>query len=406
MLSTLALCTVAAAFLVQEENDLLVLQDGQEISCRVLYEDGHKVIARSRRRNRQFARDEVARIYSIERSLREFLERMRSIPLEDVNALAELAEFCEQYELPGEARHLWIRTLTVDPENERAWTKLGGSHGPQGWRLEVRGRYYTLEALRARVADWQNAMELETAHFLLKTDVQLEWALDVAIDLERAYLQFYDLLGPHLELYVFDEVPEIHVFRNADDYPTPPTPPTPRNAWFSSVANTLYVNASENRDTQEIVRNLTDLLLFNAFRHTLGRTGSVAPWARRGLAEAFGAAYRRDSGQARWELGRPHVPYFRFQAEDPRPLDLDEVLRAGPACFESGPEAARYIAQSYTLAFFLVHGASGKYRHAFAEFLVSSYRGQDSKSHFEKILDVGLDDLEAEWTAFVREAAG
>ena len=77
--------------------------------------------------------------------------------------MADLAKFCESRDLPGEARQMWIRILIDDPENEEAWTKLGGSHGRKGWRLKVRGRYYTLDQLRERVSDWKNAMELRTA---------------------------------------------------------------------------------------------------------------------------------------------------------------------------------------------------------------------------------------------------
>ena len=90
--------------------------------------------------------------------------------------------------------------------------------------LRVRGRFYTLDELKKRVSDWQNALELNTAHFLIRTDGPPERALDLAIDVERAYLTFYTVFGKPLELYVFDEVPEINVFSDPKDFRAPPQP--------------------------------------------------------------------------------------------------------------------------------------------------------------------------------------
>ena len=53
-----------------------------------------------------------------------------------------------------------------------------------------------------------------------------------------------------------------------------------------------------------------------------------------------------------------------------------------------------------------MRGADRKYRAGFAEFLKSSFLGKGSTGHFEKILDVEVEDLEAEWTAYVKAVAG
>lgn len=405
MISPLVLALVPAlAPPVQDDPDVVVLKSGDEVACRVLFEDDEKVVYRAKKKTVEVPRADVQSLRTIEQSLRQFFVGFDKIDRTDADALAELALWCESRELLGEARNLWIRILTVAPEDERAWNKLGGVYSAtRGWRLKVRGRYYTIEELRERVSDWKNAMELTTAHFLLKTDIPPERALDVTIDLERAYVAFYDLLGPYLDLYVFDEVPEIQVFSDQKNYPSPPTP---RQAWFSYSANELYVDASKEPNPNEIVGNLTYCLLYNSFHRTLGKAGSIAPWARRGLAETFGTSVRPQPGQARWELGTPYVAYFVTQATDDKPLSLDKVLTAGIASFDSGTEAHRYIVQSYTLAFFLMYANDGKYREPFAEFLRSSYLGQGSATHFQKIMGVDLEELEAEWTAYVKKIAG
>lgn len=411
-LASIALCAPAAVLATgpaateHDDPDTVVLTDGDEIHCRVLYEDDAKVIYSQRgKKAKEVPRSDVESTQTIEKSMREFFEQFDRIDKTNPGQIAELALWCESKELYGEARCAWIRVLTVDPENEEAWNKLGGVHSKsRGWRLKVRGRYYTLEQLRERVEDWKNAMELPTAHFLLKTDIQPERALDVAINIERAYQTYYDLLGPHLMLYVFDDVPEVQIYAEAKRYPSPPTP---RQAWFSYSANELYVDASGEVNPPEIVSNLTYCLLFNSFRRTLGKTGSIAPWARRGMAEAFGAAVRTRAGKAEWDFDQPYVPYFVAQATDEDPLSMEDVIKAGLASFDSGSKAHRYIAQSYTLMRFLVRAQDGKYLESFAEYLRSSYEGQGSVTHFKKIMGVKkLDELEAEWIAYVKEVAG
>ena len=390
---------------VQDDTDLLTLKDGKEIECRVLYEDDEQVIIRERRKTREVPRDEVAEIQSIERSLREFLEKFEALDATDVGRLTDLATFAEGAFLPAESRHTWIRILTLDPENERAWTKLGGVKGRKGWRLKVRGRFYTLEQLRERVSDWKNAMVLPTAHFLIKTDIAPERALDVAIDVERAYLAYYDLLGPELKLFPFDEVPEIHIFKDAKDYPKPPTPGW--DAWYARNANELYVNFSENPDLGEIRRNVAYCLLFNSFRRSLDvRSGALPPWAREGMAQGLALAVRGEPGRMTLELGVPHEAHFALQARDEDALPLKRLLVAGQAAFDAGTEAERFCTQVYTLTFFLMNAGEGKYRAGFAEYLRKAFVGKGAATHLQRALGIDIEDLEEEWTAYVRTQAG
>lgn len=385
--------------------DLITLNDGKEVECRVLYENDDKILYTKKRKVEEVARSEVQAVQSIERSLREALQRFDSVG-GNVPGLLELASFCEGRELLAEARHLRIRVLTLDPENEEAWTKLGGSYNKRkGWRMKVRGRFYTIEQLRERVADWKNAMELPTSHFLIKTDMSPERALDLAIDIERAYLTFYELLGGVLELYPFDEVPEVHIYASSEDYPSPPTPG--KVAYFAPLANILYVDGQAAADApRAAVVELTDVLLFNAFRRTVGKTGSMPPWARNGIALAFGGAYRRDPGHASWDLSTPIHAYFEAHAGAVEPLSLKDVVRAGFSSYDSGTKAELYTAQSYTLAHFLAHADDRAYRPGFGQYLLTSFRGKSALTHLEKALDMKAEDIEDRWTAYVANLGG
>jgi hypothetical protein len=403
MLLALALALTASPGL-QGNPDVLVLADGKELACRVLFENDAKVVYRTKGTPETLERAKVREVRSIERSLRVFLERFDALAPNDAAALGELALFAETHALPGEARAIWLRVLALDPVNERAWTKLGGVQQRDGWKLKVSGRFYDLAELRKRAGDWKNPLELPTAHFRIVTDGAPERALDAAIDLERTWLTFYDVLAPHLELYVFDEVPEIRAFADPKDYPAPPTPGA--RAWFSPLENVLNVSLGASADPSALVSELTDTLIFNAFRRTLGKTGELERWAKNGIAQVFAAAVRPAPTKVRFDFSAPVLASFRAQAADPKPVGLDQLLGAGNQPFDSGPDQERYRTAAYTWMHFLLFGEEQRYRAKLAEFLRSSFLGKGGRSNLFRALGKDEKTLTTEWQAHVKALAG
>ena len=382
-----------------------MLSNGKEVECRVLYEDDQELVYRAGRKEQRVPHIEVLNVQSVERSMREFLARWDPLSSKDLKGLAALAQWAEENDLPGEAHNLWIRIIATDPVNEQAWTKLGGVKGKKGWRLQVRGRFYDLEELRDRVGDWKNALELSTAHFILKTDGDPLRALDAAIDVERAYQAFYDVIGKPLKLFVFDEEPEIHAYADEKDYPTPPS--GSGRVWFSPGTNELNVNLAANPTPNEVVAELTQMLVFNAFRRSADtKTGELEPWAQHGLMQAFAVAVRPKPGRVEFEFAPPYVPWFERQAKDKQPVELERVLTSGRGAYEGGPDAERYSVGAYTLVHFLVFHQDGKYRTALATFLRDSFLGKGGKSRFLETVGVGEDALEKEWKDYVASIGG
>ena len=404
LLAPLLLSLLSSSHSFGDENDLVILADGKRQVCRVLLETDQKVVYRVKSKTIEVPRSEVKEIQSVERNLRAYLVMFEQTESRDVKALSDLALFAETSDLPGEATNTWLRILSIDPENAQAWTKMGGVKRREGWELKVRGKYLNLDELRTRVSDWKNALELRTAHFLVKTDAEPERALDVALDIERAYVTFYDVLCKPLELYAFDEIPEIHVFADPKDYPAPPVPG--RASWFDRGANTLYVNRQQAAEKAAIVAEFTEALIFNAFRRTLGKTGELEPWAREGLKQAFAAAVRPNPGKVVFDFKAPYLPHFQAQASDTKALSLAEVLRAGFASFDSGTDQGRYTAQSYTLMYFLVFYENQKYRTALANFMRESYLGKGGSANFLKAIGTDEKTLESQWSGFVKSLAG
>jgi hypothetical protein len=388
----------------EDRTDRLVLASGKEILCRVLHE-GVDTIVYDDGKKHEIRRSEVREVHSVERSMREFLVRQEAVSKSDAAALAELARWCEHEDLLGEAFATWIRVVAADPENEEAWAKLGAVKSKKGWRVRQRGRLVGIEEFRKGLADWRNALELRTAHYLLKTNVPPRTAVDLAASIERVHQAYYDFLSPVLPLYVFEELPEIHVHANAKRMPAPPAPG--EKAWFEVLSNTLHVDFEQEGAELEAVRRMADLLTYNSFRRTTGKQGEMPAWVQEGLGQAFAGALRRaDDGSARFDFDQPLDALFQRHAQDEKPARLALLLGSGFAAFRAGTDAERLVAQAYTLAHYLTHGDGGKYRAGFASYLQSAFHGQGAETHLEKALGRKAAELESDWKSYVAQMAG
>ncbi|MBK9385149.1 MAG: hypothetical protein IPN34_10080 [Planctomycetes bacterium] len=387
----------------EERLDRIVLSSGKEIPCRVLHEGPDTIVYDDGKRH-ELKRAEVREIQSVERGLREFLTKLDATSKSDAKALAELARWCEEEALLGEATATWIRVVAADPENEEAWSKLGAVKSKKGWRVRQRSRLVTIEEYRKGLAEWKNAFELRTGHYLLRTNIPPRNAVDLAASIERVHQAYYDMMGQVLPLYVFDEFPEIHVHINTSGMPSPPHPGD--KAWFEAGSNTLYIDAEQEGSEIEAVRRMADLLTYNSFRRTIGKQGAMPAWVQEGLGQAFAGASRRGDDGVRFEFGVPVATLFKRHAQDPKPARLQLLLGSGFAAYRSGSDAERLVAQAYTLVQYLVHGEQGKHRAGFASYLQSAFGGQDSLGHLEQALGLKSEALEAGWKAYVEQNAG
>ncbi|MBL8899733.1 MAG: hypothetical protein JNM84_19030 [Planctomycetes bacterium] len=382
----------------EERHDRIVLASGKEVHCRVLHEGPDTLVYDDGKRH-EVKRADVREVHSVERSLREFLTKLDATSKSDAQALAALARWCEEEALLGEATATWIRVVAADPENEEAWTKLGAVKSKKGWRVRQRSRLVTVEEYRKGLADWKNAFELRTAHYLLRTDIPPRNAVDLAIAIERVHQAYYDMLAPVVPLYVFEEVPEIHIHVNPTHMPKPPSPG--EKAWFEVLSNRLTVDADQEGWELEAVRRMADLLTYNSFRRTTGKQGEMPAWLQEGLGQSFVGAARRGDEGLRFEFGVPLRALFATHAKDTKPVHLQTLLGSGFAAFRAGSDAERLVAQAYTLLQFLVHGNDGAHRAALATYLQSAFHGQGALVHLEKALGWKEAQIDASWKSYV-----
>jgi hypothetical protein len=383
--------------------DEIRLEDGHKLSGRILSETKDELRIRSGRGEVEVERKFVKDVRSVERSLAEFIQRWDSMPRTDRNALSDLAEFCDARGLPGEARNMRLRIYLLDPSSEESAKALGATKVGGYWEIPDDKRSKRLDDYVAQKSRWRDAVELRSAHFLVRSDLPVERLLDAMVQLERHYLRFYDVLGPELRLYVFAEVPEVNIYSDARNYPVPPQ--VGEGSWFQLGPNQLHVLAHDPLDLRMIQRDVTEMLLYNALRQSSGHNGELQPWAQRGIAEYFAATAGHHVGDPWAPLGTPSHLSFDAQAKDPKPLTLHRLLITGGSEFRSGPDGQRRSIYAYTFMHYLMDGDAGVRREPFFNYVRDAWLGAGGTKKLFTDLGLSDKDVEKRWKEHVQDIA-
>ncbi len=393
---------VSLALLVAASGpDKVKLQDGKVLEGRVVHEGRDSIVLRENKKDRTIPRGEIAELTTLERSLGELTARQ--LPKGDAAALAALAADCEKKGLSAEARALWLRVLLVDVANADAIKALDARGLKDDVQVKFGKEPRKLSDLRATQPKWKDAYEIQTTHFVVRTDAALERALDVGFELERFHKIFYDLLSNPLDLYVFDEkeLPEIRLYAGEGAYPSPPVPG--QRVWFGAAENCLHAAADKPVDVPSVVEELSRQMLFSALRRSAGPTAQVSAWVATGIAQHFASAVPADRTQPWPSPELPAKPLFqRAAATD---IAFDRLFRGAPNDFTDGPKAADMSACAYTLLHFFAYGRDGALRAGFGAYVREGAKGKLSMGALTS--EVGLKEAEIEkaWREHVRANA-
>ncbi len=401
MLGLLLLGTAAAALLGGERpQDQVVLKGGRSLSGHVVFEDDSRLILLEGTREREIPADEVERVASVTRSLDTALTRLSALSENDVRGLLDLARYCQAERLPGEAGVLFWSVLAVDAENAEAHEGLG--HGKRGksWQVRAAGRSYRFEDLAKLRRDWGDAWELWSTHYEVRTNLPLPEAARLALDLERIYHDLYAFLAPELELR--DVIRPLRAWVHADESSFPENAGN-RRSYFDVQDEALIVNASGGCEPRTLVHEALHQFLWATGAGTSSGKADVPAWVDEGLAEYFAAGFSGPPGRLSIQPGVEAPQHFKAHALADDPYDLSRVLTLGGDDFQASSNLALKYAQCYTLVHFCLHGEGGRHRAAFMDFLRGCWQGQSSMTHFKRAIGVRERDLEAAWTAYVRQ---
>lgn len=404
LFATLFLSLAAFPAERSDRPDRILLNDGQEIVCRVMLEGDDRIYYKAKQRVENVPRSQVKEIDSVEVRLREFLDLHRALERKSSSKCAELARWADKNGLPGEARGLWLRVLTLDPDHAEAWEKLGGRRSKSGWSLRIGNQNFTATELKTGGRDWKHAVELPTSHFLVKTNANLTRALDISIELESIYLLYYDRMGKPIELYPFEWVPEIQIHGTSKRSPKPPAAGI--EAWYDKKSNVLTVYG-DHAKSNFVWRAGVDMMIHNSFRMAMGnRAGSLPVWAHEGIANGFVLDLRGTHRELTLQPGVPYRAWFQALARIEDRPSLRRIFTSSVPDYGGGSHRLGYQAGAYTLVFFLLYGEDRKYREAFFDYLRGAFRGKGSLKQFERAIPVDLALLSSAWLAHVHKTGG
>lgn len=378
--------------------DRIELKSGDTVEGYVLHEKPDEIVVLVKSRERKIPLTQVASVRWVRPSLTELFVRHDKLLAKDAPGQMQLARYCQEQQLPGEAEVLALAALCDDPEDVEAHSLLGHVKRQAGWMAKYGDKTVEFEKLVPASADLRMPWKLATSHYTLLTNLALSDAAAMMLDLERYYRAFYGLIGTEVEL------PEVYTPLGVGVYGDQRTFPEgigARPAFFDPVTGQVLVNAAAVEPRRALVHEATHQLLHATGAGSRAGRGQIPGWVDEGLAEYMACSLVGEPGRARYELGAIADHHFTTHRDAKKPYDLSRVLQFASGDFLGSSIDLKY-AQSYTLVHFFLHGAQGKYRPKFFAYLRSAYAGGASSTDFKKAFDVPEKELEMGWKAHVK----
>ena len=399
---SLLACLAAPLFLVANAQEVpkgpdtvKLVKNGVVEQGRVVFEGKDEIVLRTDRKELHIARADIAEIHSLERSLAAILDR--DLKTTDPAALSAIARDCEQAGLKAEAHNFWLRVLLVDPKNPSAVKAVGARVVKDEVTVGFGKDKRPLAELTKRQASWEQAFEIQSTHFRLRSDFDLPLALDASLAFERNYRRFYETLGEPLEMFIFDEDPEVCIYGRAADFP--PAPLKGDSVWFAPGINRLNVLTETNPKVRDIIHELIRMMLFNALRRSAGTTTQVPQWASTGIAELFAIAAPAERFGTWSEIGRPDADVFGLAKS--AHADLARMFNASVNDFNADRKRGELTAAAYSLVHYLVFGKDRALRAGFGKFLREGAKGKISLGALSEALGTPIEEIESGWIAYV-----
>ena len=401
LLSVSALLLAAfAPTLSEDQEDVVQMLDGKEHRGRVVFEDEERLVMRRGSREFELAQADIEEVQSLERSQAFLLNHALVIPEKSIRDLSDLARLCEARGLPGMGSLYNYKILLTDPDDEAAHERLDHRKRSKQWTGPLDGKWHRWHELIELRRDWNKAWEFETTHYSLRCNLDLDTAVDAALDLERFYLFFHEVLGSPLDLRGVASPLDVHLHGDSKSYIEVGDG---RLGWYDTVSRTVKVDGSRGRPRNALLHEATHQLL-EVGKNGLIDAGSVVPaWVGEGLAEYLAMSLVGNPGEAQFKAGRlanAHV-YAHANAEEPE--SLDNILALSTSDFLTPKRAALRYAQSYTLVHFCMHGANERYRVDFLDYVRTTREGKGSSSSFKSRVAGDPEAFESAWTAYVTQ---
>ncbi len=303
------------------------------------------------------------------------------------------------------------------------WLPKGHLHRyEQGMRWHD-GRWIDAEEDARRRADIRNGWDVETEHYLIRTNHSLEAGVQLGEKLERLYaiwqqlfIRFYASQADVVTLFSGraqrrgTATPRHHVvyFRDRDDYNRSLRAAMPNIDVSIGVympgMRRAYFFAGDDYDDRTLYHEATHQL-FQESRRAVPLPGNRGNfWIVEGIA-LFMESLRREGDY--WSLGglddpRLHAARVRLLRDDFY-IPLADFTRLGMEDIQTDPRIATLYSQAAGLTHFLIFYEGGIYRDALVQYLSLVYSGRDTPQTLADLLDAPYPEIDRQYRQFLAE---
>lgn len=316
----------------------------------------------------------------------------------------ELADWCKEQELLRSVNlHLW-RAVVLDPENKDAHERLGHRLGSDGvWEHRLPGgQWLDLDKLYERRMRIRDPWTFSTTHFDVEAGGPIRDVLYASATMEAVYYRFYAVLQEHGRFNELRKPIHVRIYPSReDDYPEI----SPTVAGYYERTDFLVHVFFDGPLVKNLIR-ITVHAIFERSAYELVRSPpTLAGWLYEGIASYFEGCFEQSEGVPVWWNEKMRDLEFRQHMEAEKPFSVSRVASLVESDFEGVSDATRAYSQSYTLFYYLMHGAPGDVQTAFRSYLPGAWESRGTGSHLKKAIGrKPFKKLDDDWTDFVREA--
>jgi hypothetical protein len=275
--------------------------------------------------------------------------------------------------------------------------------------------------------DFVNAWEIQTEHYLVKTNHSLERGVDLAKKLEAFHGLFFQMMAGFFNSaaevqQLFDrgnartaalQPNVVHFYRTREEYievlkkETNQPIEITKGIYFPRSRIAYFFFDPESEDDSTLYHEATHQLLTGS-RPMTGEIGIKSDfWIIEGIA-CYMESFRREGdrfsvgepGNQRLQAARVHFVNENYY------VPLREFTRMGMAAFQSAKEIRKNYSQGAALTHFFMHYDDGRYREALIEHLSQIYSPtkavREHPDPLEELTGVEDEELDRQYAEYVR----
>lgn len=395
--------------------DVVTLKVGEPLRGRVFarYEPDHVTVQVGKRRQ-QIPRTDVLAMDTVRDRVREFFARVDRLP-DNLRHRWYLAQWAVDRELPDLARLAALEVVLRDPDHADAHRMLGHRQVRGEWRWPVDGEWQPFAEVERIRADWQDAWQLDSEHFRVRSNADLRRVMDALWDLERFHLAWFDRFGDAMRLYeVVESKLAVEIWRDVRRFPAVNSL---RNPDFRhgggrdgepAVSRTYFAEAGAARPLR-----LFEVVTAHLIHHTVGDCPNYssfyrpAAWAEVGLGRYLQRSMTGPAGAAvpgPWRIDAADGALVLRHPE----RDLDHVTQWDTKKYYyqvSDDLQFECAAAEQAVAFLLEAGQPPGLRSGFGAYLQEVLRpvkGSSSRD-LDRCLGQPIQELDRPWREWIRQ---